>query len=489
MRATDWTNKTVGNLTVLSRIAIASATDIMWVAQCICGSEKHVSSRSLRDAKRRGTLISCGCSRGMKRRIDWSNRKVGRLTFQKIVGIQNYPSGGSSPLWTAVCECGGERIIASSEIRNAVKNDTNLSCDSCPRDISLDLIGEKIGSMQVRHPHGKHSWESGNSAPLFLCECFCGNTKLFTSTTLRKAKARGHNLSCGCVVRKKQEQFLGKRIGWLFVTGRNTRSLDYECECKCKCGNLCSKSHKALYEAAKTKANISCGCYFRNVNVGDVFGRLTVIEKVESQKTHNGTFGRWKCRCECGADVTAKTTNLTLGKVKSCGCYRDDGEFRYTPRFCALRKICPKCDNDLDRAYFGTDSARPGGLKSLCRKCNYGVKDYAKVIVSVILRKARTKTATPGYVKKSDLVLIHSKRLEMEERLGIRLHVDHIVPLIHAKVCGLNAPANLQITSAHYNTSKRNKFNDEDLLVIEEETVFEDGIRVHSSVFEDEETP
>ena len=62
------------------------------------------------------------------------------------------------------------------------------------------------------------------------------------------------------------------------------------------------------------------------------------------------------------------------------------------------------------------------------------------------------------------------------------MHVDHIIPLIHENSCGLNIPENLQITTATFNTSKRNRI---DLSKIEdylEESSFIDGVRVHNSV-------
>ncbi len=48
-----------------------------------------------------------------------------------------------------------------------------------------------------------------------------------------------------------------------------------------------------------------------------VFGRLTVI----SQETSSALgVPRWKCRCECGGETTARGPDLTRGHTKSCGC-------------------------------------------------------------------------------------------------------------------------------------------------------------------------
>ena len=49
---------------------------------------------------------------------------------------------------------------------------------------------------------------------------------------------------------------------------------------------------------------------------GNVYGRLTVIERAENKD------GRayWKCRCECGKETIVSGKNLRNGNTKSCGC-------------------------------------------------------------------------------------------------------------------------------------------------------------------------
>lgn len=53
------------------------------------------------------------------------------------------------------------------------------------------------------------------------------------------------------------------------------------------------------------------------------FGRLTVLEKAESQKTPNDTVKTmWKCKCDCGNIVYRSQQNLRNGKNPSCGCVK-----------------------------------------------------------------------------------------------------------------------------------------------------------------------
>lgn len=54
---------------------------------------------------------------------------------------------------------------------------------------------------------------------------------------------------------------------------------------------------------------------------GERFGRLTVLG-VHSIAPRSVTI--WLCKCECGAEVTVRATNLRAGNTNSCGCLRKE---------------------------------------------------------------------------------------------------------------------------------------------------------------------
>lgn len=53
---------------------------------------------------------------------------------------------------------------------------------------------------------------------------------------------------------------------------------------------------------------------------GQRFGRLMAIapDVTRDGKRH------WRCRCDCGNEVSVVTSSLTTGNTSSCGCLRDE---------------------------------------------------------------------------------------------------------------------------------------------------------------------
>lgn len=56
---------------------------------------------------------------------------------------------------------------------------------------------------------------------------------------------------------------------------------------------------------------------------GRVFGRLTVIKKIEETFGPNGAR-KWLCKCECGKEVEVKGSLLRCGSTRSCKCLQTD---------------------------------------------------------------------------------------------------------------------------------------------------------------------
>ena len=61
-----------------------------------------------------------------------------------------------------------------------------------------------------------------------------------------------------------------------------------------------------------------------NIQIGDIYGRLTVKEKTKKRVSGGYDVIAWKCQCECGKETIVTPSHLAIGKVKSCGCLQRD---------------------------------------------------------------------------------------------------------------------------------------------------------------------
>lgn len=71
--------------------------------------------------------------------------------------------------------------------------------------------------------------------------------------------------------------------------------------------------------------------------------------------------------------------------------------------------------------------------------------------------------ATPPWVDVAALKALAQERDRLTKETGIVHVLDHIVPLNHPRVCGLNVPANIQIIPRARNAAKSNAWCDEQL--------------------------
>lgn len=73
-------------------------------------------------------------------------------------------------------------------------------------------------------------------------------------------------------------------------------------------------------------------------------------------------------------------------------------------------------------------------------------------------RRARKLNATPPWADLDQIKLVYTECKEIEAATGTPHHVDHIVPLINDRVCGLHVPFNLRVIPAVENLSKGNYY-------------------------------
>jgi len=146
----------------------------------------------------------------------------------------------------------------------------------------------------------------------------------------------------------KRLDLTGQRFGRLVVldfSHKDKDGLTYW-KCQCDCGRTTTVPIRNL-RSGNTK---SCGNgYHRRKDItGQEFGRLIVLEH-SHQTTRRKTM--WKCQCSCGKITLVEGHTLRKGRVKSCGCLRDD-----VARQKALK---PKGVAAFNRVY---ESAKGGAL-------------------------------------------------------------------------------------------------------------------------------
>jgi hypothetical protein len=110
---------------------------------------------------------------------------------------------------------------------------------------------------------------------------------------------------------------------------------------------------------------------------GQVFGRLVVVR----QNAHKGAKTAWLCQCSCGKTSVAQSSDLRMGKHRSCGCLQrdvvtDHGETRWgggrTPEYSvwdAMRQRCTNPNNPVYRHYGGR------GI-TVCERWMHSFRDF-----------------------------------------------------------------------------------------------------------------
>jgi hypothetical protein len=76
-------------------------------------------------------------------------------------------------------------------------------------------------------------------------------------------------------------------------------------------------------------------------------------------------------------------------------------------------------------------------------------------------RRAIKLNRTPSWITSDDLWIIneaHKLAAMRTKIIGIKFHVDHIIPLQGKLVSGLHVPSNIQVIPGSLNVSKHNKF-------------------------------
>lgn len=80
------------------------------------------------------------------------------------------------------------------------------------------------------------------------------------------------------------------------------------------------------------------------INVGDVFGKLTVISEAERLVLPSGQNNRAiLCKCECGNEKVIRLLHLVRGRIKTCGCLSEKHNLSHKPLYRCWRSMKERC--------------------------------------------------------------------------------------------------------------------------------------------------
>lgn len=167
----------------------------------------------------------------------------------------------------------------------------------------------------------------GRTDAAWDCICDCGTVRAVSGGILR----RGLSKSCGC---GRFTDKIGNRYNKLTVLKRDPQNnKNYICECDC--GNIISIK-SGLLQPNKRGVG-SCGCLESRlkVSIGDRFGKLVVIRKVEN------STNLYECLCDCGNTKEIKGYSLIRGRIccsQGCSFKIADGEASFNMVFGVMKK-------------------------------------------------------------------------------------------------------------------------------------------------------
>lgn len=161
----------------------------------------------------------------------------------------------------------------------------------------------------------------------YICTCDCGRETAVKQSSL----INGTAIACG--QRACYANMLNQHYGQWTVIDVN-KNFKPKVKARCTCGT------EKLVNAAdlRNEKSKSCGCSRNNrykqqaeLHVGETYGRLTIIapilKKGESAKQNKYYY---RCKCECGNEITVAGQHLFSGHTSSCGCLKSSANEQMT---------------------------------------------------------------------------------------------------------------------------------------------------------------
>lgn len=251
------------------------------------------------------------------KRVDLTGMTFGKLHV--ICRDEEISAAKKHHHWKCQCACGN--IFVADGYQLMTGQTVTCGCGRFDRARKSaekrlqDLSGKRFGMLTALYRCNNE----GKSGTWWLCKCDCGKEKKVTAGHL----VDGHTTHCGC-----KKDLVGKKFGMLTVLSKappqNPNMKTAWWNCVCDCGNTAIVSTQHL----KTAKPPCCGCLnseklargakgkYRDIS-GTRFGHLVAVEIDRARTTYGRTY--WKCKCDCGREISTHLSSLTDGSSRSCG--------------------------------------------------------------------------------------------------------------------------------------------------------------------------
>ena len=150
---------------------------------------------------------------------------------------------------------------------------------------------------------------------------------------------------------KKVSSIIGEKFGELTVIKFDSyKNNNRYFLCKCDCGGTIIAAESNLLNGNVTHCRECNTC---NINIGQKFDKLTILEKYQANSNRNEE--KWFCKCDCGKTTIVKAGNLKSGHTRSCGCIRANNSITHgeskTKLYNVWSGIKSRCNNPNAQYY------------------------------------------------------------------------------------------------------------------------------------------